>query len=231
MAPRGGASGGLGAPSTGSDSGGGAGVTFTSLPAVGAARVRSRERRSETQNAAEDRDQMRDQWRRRTGAAGHLSSSPRRRWGPRRRRTRRADLRRAPAPAATRTRCRPALDHGLDGPLPAHAVSGRVERRRERPDREAPRHDGDDAAPHAALRGHPDLVEPLARRLVEACRRDDRQDLAAVAGDTTCTPVSGLRPPFARVAPITARSRALTLTERWRVYRSNACSGSPLMTS
>src|SRR6185503_1924611 len=42
---------------------------------------------------------------------------------------------------------------------------------------------------------------------------------------STCWAVIGFRPPLASVAAMTARSRAFTLTEHWRVYRSVACNG------
>ena len=43
---------------------------------------------------------------------------------------------------------------------------------------------------------------------------------------TTIRSVMGLTPPSARVAPITARSLALTFSEHWRVYKSVASAGS-----
>ena len=45
---------------------------------------------------------------------------------------------------------------------------------------------------------------------------------------TARSPVSGLTPPFASVAAITARSRQSTETEHWRKYRSSAASASSI---
>ena len=48
----------------------------------------------------------------------------------------------------------------------------------------------------------------------------------ADSASTTRSLVSGLTPPSAKVAPITARSLALTFSEHCRVYRSVASAGS-----
>lgn len=49
---------------------------------------------------------------------------------------------------------------------------------------------------------------------------------AATSGETTWSRVTGLSPPYARVAAIVARSRAVTRTAHWRKYRSTARTGS-----
>ena len=48
------------------------------------------------------------------------------------------------------------------------------------------------------------------------------------SGRTAAVPVSGCTPPFASVAPTSARSRLSTRTAHCRKYRSSASSGSPI---
>ena len=89
----------------------------------------------------------------------------------------------------------------------ADGVAGRVEERRERAERALAGRDRDDAAADAALARHADVEQPVARRLVHARRSVITASVAcAVSGSTTRSPVSGLVPPSASVAPITARS-------------------------
>ena len=69
----------------------------------------------------------------------------------------------------------------------------------------------------SAFAGEAYVVQPLARMLVEPGRGQDGQDSLAVSVSMACSPVTGFRPPFASVAPMAARSRALTRSEHWRV--------------
>ena len=62
-----------------------------------------------------------------------------------------------------------------------------------------------------ALPRQPDVVEPVARGLVQPAVVITASVCRQVAAETTRSRVSGLTPPSARVAPITARSRAVTL--------------------
>ena len=48
----------------------------------------------------------------------------------------------------------------------------------------------------------------------------------ATSAETTRSRVTGFTPPSARVAPITAMSRAVTSSEHWRVYSSTVSPGS-----
>ena len=61
--------------------------------------------------------------------------------------------------------------------------------------------------------GNPDLEQPLARALVQAGGGQHRKGVAQTSARTTRSPVTGLTPPCASVAPITARSRAVTSSE------------------
>ena len=74
-----------------------------------------------------------------------------------------------------------------------------------------PGRDGDDAAADAALAGQADVVEPVARGLVQDRRWPSRRARSGrPSASTTRSPVTGFTPPSASVAPITARSCALT---------------------
>ena len=68
------------------------------------------------------------------------------------------------------------------GELSLDAVAGRVERRCERAQPAFARRDGDDAAADPALAGQPDVVEPVARRLVQSGGRHHRERVAAGLG-------------------------------------------------
>src|SRR6185503_17743542 len=59
--------------------------------------------------------------------------------------------------------------------LSLHAVAGRIERRRESPEAALARRDRDDAAADPALARQADVIEPVARGLVQAGRNHHRQ--------------------------------------------------------
>ena len=96
----------------------------------------------------------------------------------------------------------------------AHAVAAAVERWREHADGELAGQHGHDAARDAALRGQADVVDPLPRVVVHAARRHHAEHVGHMVGtESRCLPVIGFCPSFASVAPMTARSRAVTRTE------------------
>ena len=99
----------------------------------------------------------------------------------------------------------------------AHAVAARIHRRRPHGDAELPRQHGEDAARDAALGRQAHADEPLTRAVVHAAAGHDREDGADRSVATAAwMPVTGLRPPAASVAAMTATSRTSTWTEHCR---------------
>ena len=77
--------------------------------------------------------------------------------------------------------------------------------------------DGDHPAGDPALARQTDGVQPLPRPLVHPGGDHHGEHPRARRRATTCSPVRGLTPPSASVAPITARSSAVTSSEHCRV--------------
>ena len=102
------------------------------------------------------------------------------------------------------------LRQEVRGELAAHAVAGRSSGGANVPRPPLPGAAVTMPPPIPLLPGSPIVVEPVARGLVEAGGRHHRERAAAGRRVDDPLPVTGLTPPSASVAPMTARSRAVT---------------------